>query len=107
TIASDRYQAIIQREAKRFSTAVEEKGCDFHLIFAHGEIDRRAIGIMSAHERGVFRQKPLHGCEVSRDAGAEKLPDIRARAGGPQEWFILRERLGRDHALNLVGDTGL
>ena len=79
--------------------AVEQRGRDFQAIFAHGEIERCAIGVLSAHERRIFRHQPPHRLHVAGAASAEQFPDIRARAGAPHERFVLLERLGLDHVL--------
>src|SRR5947209_2524663 len=84
---------------------IEQISRDLDLTFPYGEIERRAVGMVGAHQRLIVRQPPLHGVRLTRDARAEEVPTVRARVARPHERLIFLERLGTDHARYFVSGT--
>src|SRR5262249_5215984 len=55
--------------------------------------------------RGVPGNQPLHGIEVSGNAGAEHLPYIDAGARGPPQRLVLLQFAGLNHTCDLTPPT--
>ncbi len=68
-------------QAKRTGTLFEQESDDVEPVFPHREVKRRAVAILTHHERTVFVDEPFNTLEVSCDAGTQEIPDIGARAG--------------------------
>ncbi len=84
----------VAAHAKRIRTVIEQERRDVELILAHGEGQGRPVFVVGAHERRVRRHQARDRLQISRDAGAEQLPDISALAGRPQQRFVLLSSSG-------------
>ncbi len=82
-VARDFDKRIVDGQTERIGAMVKKKLRNIDSVFPHGEVQRRSIGVVRADERWVFAKQLPDRIQIAADGGAEHLPHVRARAGGP------------------------
>ena len=97
-VAADIQQRVVHGQAEGIGAVLKQKIGDVDVVFPHREVERRAIGVAGADQRGIVVDQPLDRRQVARDARAEHAPHVGASAGGPLERLVFFEFVGLDHA---------
>src|SRR5438105_4767935 len=82
-------EAVANHQTEGIRPAFEQKSSHFQSVFAHGEVNRRPVRMLTAYESGLFLRESSDLIQVSRNTGAEHRPHVGAPSRGPLERLVL------------------